>query len=95
MSDLIIVAFRSQDTAFVAGEALVALQQDAGPSRRTLSWSPAMPPAGCRSTSRSILPPAAPGRRQWGMLIGMLFLDKRKLKSESAGLAAQFRDSRD
>jgi uncharacterized membrane protein len=91
MSDLIILAYRSQDSAFVAGETLAALQQEAGTEpedvvvvTRDASGRVSVNQSVDMTTGRPL------GGGKWGMMIGMLFADRRKLKPESAGLAAQF-----
>lgn len=92
MSDLIILAYRSQDTAFMAGEALAALQQDAGTEPEDIVVV-SRDAGGRVSINQSVdLATGRPlGGGKWGMMIGMLFLDRRKLNPESAGLSAQFR----
>jgi uncharacterized membrane protein len=92
MSDLIILAYRSQDTAFVAGEALAALQQEAGTEPEDIVVVSRDANGKVQINQSVDLATGQPlGGGKWGMLIGMLFLDRRKLKTESAGLAAQFK----
>jgi uncharacterized membrane protein len=91
VSDLIILVYRSQTAAFVAGEALAALQQETGtePEDIVVVTKAA---TGRVSVNQSIdLATGQPlGGGRWGTLIGMLFLDGRKPGPRSKGLAAQF-----
>lgn len=91
MSDLIIAAYRSQNAAFVAGERLAALQQEAGtePEDIVVVTCDAM---GRVSVNQSIdLASGTPlGGGRWGALIGMLFLDRRKPVEGGVGLSSQF-----
>lgn len=91
MSELIILAFRSQDTAFVAGEALAALQQEAGTEPEDIVVV-TRDGTGRVSVNQSVdMTTGRPlGGGRWGMMIGMLFADRRKLTPEGAGLAAHF-----
>lgn len=90
MSDLIIAAYRSQTAAFVAGESLAVLQQEAGvePEDIVVVTRGA---AGRVSINQSInLATGQPlGGGRWGALIGMLFLDSRKPTGRGLGLAEQ------
>ena len=92
MSDLIILAYSSQEAAFVAGEALAALQQDAGTEPEDIVVV-TRDASGKVSVNQSVgLATGQPlGGGKWGILIGMLFLDERKLKPDGTGLAVQFR----
>jgi uncharacterized membrane protein len=94
VSDLIILAYRSQPPAFNAGEALAALQQAAGtePEDIVVVTKTA---AGRVSVHQSIdLATGKPlGGGRWGVLIGMLFLDKRDPGQARTGLVAQFADT--
>jgi uncharacterized membrane protein len=90
LSDLIIAAYRSQTAAFVAGESLAVLQQEAGvePEDIVVVTRSA---AGRISLNQSInLATGEPlGGGRWGALIGMLFLDSRKPTGRGQGLAEQ------
>ncbi|HLQ17825.1 MAG TPA: DUF1269 domain-containing protein [Tabrizicola sp.] len=90
MSDLIIAAYRSPNSAFVAGESLAALQQEAGvePEDIVVVTRGA---AGRVTVNQSIdLATGQPlGGGRWGALIGMLFLDGRKPTGRGTGLAEQ------
>lgn len=90
MSDLIIAVFRTPNAAFVAGERLAALQQEAGvePEDIVVITRAA---AGRVTVHQSIdLATGKPlGGGQWGALIGMLFLDTRKPTGTGTGLAEQ------
>lgn len=90
MSDLIIAAYPSQTAAFVAGESLAALQQEAGvePEDIVVVTRTA---AGRVTLNQSIdLATGEPlGGGRWAALIGMLFLDDRKPTGEGRGLAEQ------
>lgn len=92
MSELIIAAYRSQNAAFVAGESLAALQQDAGTEPEDIVVV-TRDTTGRVSVNQSIdIASGKPlGGGRWGTLIGMLFLDRRKPIEGGAGLAAQFR----
>ncbi|MFO1201764.1 MAG: DUF1269 domain-containing protein [Tabrizicola sp.] len=94
MSELILLVYRSQNAAFVAGEALVALQQDAQtePEDIVVVTKDA---GGKVSVNQSIdMASGLPlGGGRWGALIGMLFLDKRKPAPGGKGLASQFLDA--
>lgn len=92
MSDLIIAAYRSQNAAFVAGESLVALQQDAGTEPEDIVVV-TRDVTGRVSVNQSIdLATGRPlGGGRWGALIGMLFLDRRKPVEGGVGLSSQFR----
>lgn len=91
MSDLILLFYRSQSAAFVAGEALAVLQQEAGtePEDIVVVTKNA---TGRVSVNQSIdLATGRPlGGGRWGTMIGMLFLDSRKPSADGRGLAAQF-----
>lgn len=91
MSDLIIVLYGSQNAAFVAGEALAALQQEAGTEPEDIVVV-TRAETGRVSVNQSIdLATGRPlGGGRWGTLIGMLFLDRRKPGAQGKGLAAQF-----
>lgn len=90
MSDLILAVYGSQNAAFVAGESLAALQQEAGvePEDIVVVTRTA---AGRVSVNQSIdLATGKPlGGGRWGALIGMLFLDRRKPTGSGRGLAEQ------
>ncbi|MDP3197351.1 DUF1269 domain-containing protein [Tabrizicola sp.] len=90
MSDLIIAAYPSPTAAFVAGEGLASLQQEAGvePEDIVVVTRTA---AGRVSLNQSIdLATGKPlGGGRWAALIGMLFLDDRKPSGSGRGLAEQ------
>jgi uncharacterized membrane protein len=90
VSDLIILVYRSQTAAFVAGEALAVLQQEAGtePEDVVVVTKSA---EGRVSVNQSIdLATGQPlGGGRWGTLIGMMFLDTRKPGPNAKGLAGQ------
>lgn len=90
MSDLILLAYRSQSAAFVAGEALAVLQQEAGTEPEDIVVI-TRDPSGRISVNQSTdLATGLPlGGGRWGTLIGMLFLDPRKPLPGGKGLAAQ------
>lgn len=91
MSDLILLAYRSQSAAFVAGEALAVLQQQAGTELEdivVITRDGAGRVSVNQSTDLATGQPLGGGR--WGMMIGMLFLDLRKPAQGGRGLAAQF-----
>lgn len=91
MSDLILLAYRSQTAAFVAGEALAVLQQEAGtePEDIVVVTRDATGRVSVnQSTDLATGRPLGGGR--WGTMIGMLFLDRRKPVQGGKGLAAQF-----
>ena len=92
MSDLIIAAYRSQNAAFVAGESLVVLQQEAGTEPEDIVVI-TRDGTGRVSVNQSIdLATGKPlGGGRWGALIGMLFLDRRTPVEGGTGLASQFR----
>lgn len=92
MSDLIIAAYRSQNAAFVAGESLAVLQQEAGTEPEDIVVI-TRDGTGRVSVNQSIdLASGNPlGGGRWGALIGMLFLDRRKPVADGVGLASQFR----
>ena len=77
MSDLIIAIYRSQDVAFVAGEMLAAFQQEAGVEPEDIVVV-TRDGADRLAVNQSIdLATSAPlGGGRWGMLIGMMFLDR-------------------
>ena len=90
MTDLIIAAFGSQNAAFVAGERLAVLQREAGvePEDIVVVTRDA---SGRVSVNQSVdIATGKPlGGGQWGMLIGMLFLDLRKGGGRGRGIAPQ------
>lgn len=90
MSDLILLVYRSQSAAFVAGEALAKLQQEAGTEPEDIVVV-TKDGAGRVSVNQSInLATGQPlGDGRWGMLIGMLFLDERRPAQNAKGLSAQ------
>jgi uncharacterized membrane protein len=92
VSHLIIAAYRSQNAAFVAGESLVALQQEAGTEPEDIVVV-TRDATGRVSVNQSIdLASGKPlGDGRWGALIGMLFLDRRKPVEGGSGLSSQFR----
>ncbi len=93
MSDLIVVAFRSEAAATAARNALLALQQAAGTEPEDIilvTRTGAGQITLDQSTWHATGLPLGGGR--WGMLIGSLFLDDRKpTKQSKKGLAALFR----
>lgn len=94
MSDLILLAYRSQSAAFVAGEALAVLQQQAGTEPEDIvvvTRDASGRIAVNQSTDLASGQPLGGGR--WGVLIGMLFLDARKPIAGGKGLAAQLLDA--
>lgn len=94
MSDLILLAYRSQSAAFVAGEALAVLQQEAGtePEDIVVVTRDATGRVSVnQSTDLSTGQPLGGGR--WGTMIGMLFLDQRKPVRGGKGLAAQLMEA--
>jgi uncharacterized membrane protein len=94
MSDLIIAVFSTQNAAFVAGEMLASLQQEAGTEPEDIVVV-TQDGTGRLSVHHStdLATGAAHGGGRWGMLIGMMFLDARKPKPGGTGLAAQFRNA--
>lgn len=92
MSDLIIAVYRSETAAFVAGDNLVALQQEAGTEPEDIVVV-TRDNAGRVSVNQSIeLSTGEPlGGGRWGALIGLMFLDSGKDQPKDKGLAAQFR----
>jgi uncharacterized membrane protein len=94
VSDLVIIVYRSLDAAYVAGENLAALQQEAGvePEDIVVVTRNA---DGRVSVNQSIdlATGSALGGGRWGTLIGMLFLDRRKPVANGKGLAAQFHNA--
>lgn len=94
VSDLILLVYRSQSAAFVAGEALAVLQQEAGtePEDIVVVTKDA---TGRVSVNQSIdLATGRPlGGGRWGTMIGMLFLDSRKPATDGRGLSAQLLDT--
>jgi uncharacterized membrane protein len=92
LSDLIIAAYRSQNAAFVAGESLAALQQEARTEPEDIVVV-TRDATGRVSVNQSIdLATGKPlGGGRWGTLIGMLFLDPRKPVEGGLGLSSQFR----
>ena len=94
VSDLILLAYRSQSAAFVAGEALAVLQQEAGtePEDIVVVTRDATGRVSVnQSTDLATGRPLGGGR--WGTMIGMLFLDQRKPVRGGKGLAAQLMDA--
>ena len=94
MSDLILLAYRSQSAAFVAGEALAVLQQEAGtePEDIVVVTRDATGRVSVnQSTDLSTGQPLGGGR--WGTMIGMLFLDQRKPVRGGKGLATQLMEA--
>lgn len=90
VSDLIIAVYGSQTAAFVAGESLAALQQDAGVEPEDIvvvTRSAAGRVALNQSIDLATGEPLGGGR--WAALIGMLFLDARKPTGSGRGLAEQ------
>jgi uncharacterized membrane protein len=91
VSDLILLVYRSQSAAFVAGEAIAVLQQEAGaePEDIVVVTKSA---SGRASVHQSIdLATGQPlGGGRWGTLIGLLFLDSRTPTPNGKGLASQF-----
>ena len=91
MSDLILLVYRSQSAAFVAGEALAVLQQEAGTEPEDIVVVTRDPTGRVSVNQSTDLATGLPlGGGRWGTLIGMLFLDRRKPVPGSKGLAAQF-----
>lgn len=90
MSDLILAIYRSQTAAFVAGESLAVLQQEAGTEPEDIVVV-TRDMSGRVSVHQSIdLATGSPlGGGRWGTIIGTLFLDSRKPGPGSRGLAAQ------
>lgn len=90
MSDLILFVYRSPSAAFIAGEALAVLQQEAGtePEDIVVVTKEA---TGQVSVNQSInMATGQPlGGGRWGTMIGMLFLDQRKPAKNGKGLSAQ------
>ncbi len=92
MSDLIIAVYRSQNAAFVAGESLAALQQEAGTEPEDIVVITRDATARVSVNQSIDLATGKPlGGGRWGALIGMLFLDARKPMVGGQGLASQFR----
>lgn len=92
MSDLIIAVYRSQAAAFVAGEQLAALQRAAGTKPEDIVVVTRDDTGRVAiNQSTDLATGVALGGGRWGAVIGMLFLDDRKLQPDSKGLAAQFR----
>lgn len=90
MSDLILLVYRSQSAAFVAGEALAVLQQEAGTEpedivvvTRDVTGRISVN----QSTDMATGLPLGGGR--WGTMIGILFLDSRKPVPNGKGLSSQ------
>ncbi|MFM7336594.1 MAG: DUF1269 domain-containing protein [Tabrizicola sp.] len=92
MSDLIIAIYRTQNPAFVAGEALASFQQEAGTEPEDIV-AVTRDASGRVSLNQSIdLASGRPlGGGNWGVLIGTMFLDRRKPQPDEKGLAARFR----
>ncbi len=94
MSDLILAVYGSQTAAFVAGESLAALQQEAGvePEDIVVVTRSA---SGRVTLNQSIdLATGQPlGGGRWAAMIGMLFLDERKPTGRGQGLAEQLRSA--
>jgi uncharacterized membrane protein len=94
LSDLIILAFRTHDAAFVAAENLAALQQEANVEPEDIvvvTRSDAGRVAVNHLTD--LATGSAPGGGAWGTLIAMLFLDNRPARTTESGMAAQFREA--
>lgn len=92
MSDLIVVAYRSEADATAARNALVVFQQAAGTQPEDIILV-TQTKAGEITIEQSVwLATGMPlGDGRWGMLIGSLFLDDRKpTKRSKKGLAALF-----
>ena len=92
MSDLIVVAYRSEAAATAARNALLALQQAAGTEPEDIILV-TQTGAGQITLEQSVwLATGMPlGDGRWGMLIGSLFLDDRKpAKQSKKGLATLF-----
>jgi uncharacterized membrane protein len=90
LSDLIIATFRSLNAAFVAGESLAALQQEAGTEPEDIvvvTRDAAGRVSVNQSTDLATGEPLGGGR--WGALIGMLFLDRRRPVAGGKGLSSQ------
>ncbi len=94
MSDLIILVYRNQTEAYVSGETLVVLQQEAGTEPEDIVVV-TRAADGRVSVNQSIdLASGEPlGGGRWGTLLGMMFLDTRKPKPGGKGLAAQFAEA--
>ncbi|MBL9072834.1 DUF1269 domain-containing protein [Tabrizicola sp.] len=91
MSDLILLAYRSQSAAFVAGEALAVLQQKAGTEPEDIVVVTRDGTGRVSINQSTDLATGQPlGGGRWGTMIGMLFLDPRKPVQGGRGLAAQF-----
>lgn len=95
MSDLIVVAYRSEAAATAARNALVALQQAAGTEPEDIILVMQTKAGEIRLEQSIWLATGMPlGDGRWGMLIGSLFLDDRKpTKQTKKGLAALFYQS--
>jgi uncharacterized membrane protein len=94
VSDLIILAFRTQDAAFVAAENLAALQQEANVEPEDIVVVTRNAEGRVAANHLTDLATGgAPGGGEWGMLIAMLFLDRRPARTAEHGLAAQFREA--
>lgn len=94
MSDLILLVYRSQSAAFVAGEALAVLQQEAGTEPEDIvvvTRGAAGRVSVNQSTDLATGQPLGGGR--WGTMIGMLFLDQRKPVRGGKGLSAQLMEA--
>lgn len=92
MSDLILAIFRSETAAFVAGEKLAVLQQQAGTEPEDIVVITRDATGGISVTqSVDVATGRALGGGLWGALIGMLFLDKRRPVTGGKGLSSQFR----
>jgi uncharacterized membrane protein len=94
VSDLIILAFRNQGAAFVAGENLAALQQDTGtePEDIVVVTRTAAGRIGVNHLT-DLGTGAALGGGEWGTLIAMLFLDSQPVRTAKHGLVAQLRQA--
>jgi uncharacterized membrane protein len=93
VSDLILLVYRSPSAAFIAGEALAVLQQEAGTEPEDIVVV-TKDGAGRVSLNQSInLATGQPlGGGRWGTMIGLLFLDDRKPVPSGKGLSAQLLD---
>jgi uncharacterized membrane protein len=94
VSDLILLVYRSQNAAFVAGEALALLQQEAGTEPEDIvvvTRDATGRVSVSQSTDLATGQPLGGGR--WGTMIGMLFLDRRKPLWGGKGLAAQLMEA--
>ncbi|MGL4235158.1 DUF1269 domain-containing protein [Tabrizicola sp.] len=94
MSDLIVIVYRSLDAAFVAGENLAALQQEAGTEPEDIVVITGNGKDRVSVNQSIDLATGSPlGGGRWGTLIGMLFLDRRSPEASEGGLAARLYDA--